>query len=191
MPAYAHAMEVLICPSRDQRQKRLALFSGPRTPAQPTGTILALIGHFLIIVKLEDHDIRALILGMGREVAISRGIRILFKTTTNRHDLPRTVLLAPLLDQVNCVRKPVMKDALTIVVFHVSRQQGQSLLHVGQEFRLKAGPDFLQRINKPRHSSDARSKALDTRFTVSIGQDEREPLRVRARCGPLFLLDAT
>jgi len=38
---------------------------------------------------------------MGREVAISRRVRILFETTTNRHDLPRTVLLAPLLDQVN------------------------------------------------------------------------------------------
>jgi hypothetical protein len=24
-------------------------------------------------------------------------------------------------------------------------------LHVGQEFRLKAGPDFLQRVNEPRH----------------------------------------
>ena len=44
---------------------------------------------------------------MGREVAISRRIRILFKTTTNRHNLQRTVLLAPLLDQVNCVGKPV------------------------------------------------------------------------------------
>ena len=30
---------------------------------------------FLIIVKLEDHDIRPPILGMGREVAISRCIR--------------------------------------------------------------------------------------------------------------------
>jgi hypothetical protein len=27
---------------------------------------------------------------------------------------------------------------------HISRQQGQSLLNVSQEFRLKAGPDFLQ-----------------------------------------------
>ena len=44
-----------------------------------------------------------------------------------------------------------MRDALTIVVVHISRQQGQSLLHVGQEFRLKAGPDFLQRINEPGH----------------------------------------
>jgi hypothetical protein len=56
-----------------------------------------------IIVKLEDHDIRAPILGMSREVAISRCIRILFQTTTNRHDFQRTVLLDPLLDQVNCV----------------------------------------------------------------------------------------
>ena len=42
-----------------------------------------------------------------------------------------------------------MRDALTIVVFHISRQQGQPMLHVGQEFRLKAGPDFLQPINEP------------------------------------------
>jgi hypothetical protein len=33
-------------------------------------TKLALIGHFLIFVKLEDHDIRTTILGMGRVVAI-------------------------------------------------------------------------------------------------------------------------
>jgi hypothetical protein len=39
---------------------------------------------------------------MGREVSSFRRIRILIITTTNRHDLPRTVLLAPLLDQVNC-----------------------------------------------------------------------------------------
>ena len=62
---------------------------------------MGLITHFLIIVKLEDHDIRVPILGMGREVAISRRIPVLVKATTNRHDLPRTVLLAPLLDQIN------------------------------------------------------------------------------------------
>jgi hypothetical protein len=33
---------------------------------------------------------------MDREVAFSRRIRILFKATTNLHDLQRTVLLAPL-----------------------------------------------------------------------------------------------
>ena len=44
-----------------------------------------------------------------------------------------------------------MKDAVTIVVVHISRQQGQSLLYVGQEFRLKAGADFLQRVNEPGH----------------------------------------
>jgi hypothetical protein len=38
---------------------------------------------------------------MGREVASFRRIRTLFITTTNVHDLERTVLLAPLLDQVN------------------------------------------------------------------------------------------
>ena len=57
--------------------------------AGPVGeAILALIVP--IIVKLEDHDIRAPIFGMGRVVAISRDIRILVITTTNRHDLPRT-----------------------------------------------------------------------------------------------------
>ena len=44
-----------------------------------------------------------------------------------------------------------MKDALTIVVVHISRQQGQSLLHVGQEFSLKAGADFLQRVDETGH----------------------------------------
>jgi hypothetical protein len=70
-------------------------------------TVLAAIGDFLIIVKLEDHDIRVPILGMGCEVSSSRCIRILFVTPTNPYDLPRAVLSAPLLDhQVNCVRKP-------------------------------------------------------------------------------------
>ena len=46
----------------------------------------------LIIVKLEDHDIRAPILGMGVVMAISRCIPVLVKATTNRHDLPRMVL---------------------------------------------------------------------------------------------------
>jgi hypothetical protein len=38
---------------------------------------------------MKNHDVRALIFGMGREVTISRRIRILFTTTTNRHDLQR------------------------------------------------------------------------------------------------------
>jgi hypothetical protein len=58
--------------------------------------MLALLDHSLVIEKLENHDIRVLIFGMGREVAIKRGIGILFQTTTNRHDLQRTVLLHPL-----------------------------------------------------------------------------------------------
>jgi hypothetical protein len=58
-------------------------------------TIPALLGHFLTIAKLEGHDIRVLIFGMGREVAISRCIPVLVEATTNRRDLPRTVLLAP------------------------------------------------------------------------------------------------
>jgi hypothetical protein len=59
---------------------------------------VALVGQFLIIAKLENHDIRAPILGMGREVARSRRIPVLLIPTSNLHDLPRTVLLAPLLD---------------------------------------------------------------------------------------------
>ena len=50
------------------------------------------------VKKMKDHDVRVLILGMGREVAIARRIPVLVKATANRHDLPRTVLLAPLLD---------------------------------------------------------------------------------------------
>ena len=37
------------------------------------------------------------------------------------------------------------------MVVHISRQQGQSLLHVGQEFSLEAGADFFQRVNEPGH----------------------------------------
>ena len=74
---------------------------GPRAPANLGWEILAPIGHFLIFVKLEDHDIRAPILGMGHEVAIKRDIGSLFKTTTNRHDLPRTVQFSPLFNLIN------------------------------------------------------------------------------------------
>jgi hypothetical protein len=44
-----------------------------------------------------------------------------------------------------------MRDALTIVIVHISRQQGQPLLNVRQQLRLKAGADFFQRVNEPRH----------------------------------------
>jgi hypothetical protein len=55
---------------------------------------------------LEDHDIRFPILGMGREVAILRCIPILVKATSNLlHDLQRTALLHPLLNQTNCAGK--------------------------------------------------------------------------------------
>ena len=84
---------------RDQRQKRSrALGLLARLPNRRS-THLALVGQFLFIVKLKDHDIRAPILGMGRVVAIYRRIPVLAKATTNRHDLARTVLLAPLLNQ--------------------------------------------------------------------------------------------
>jgi len=81
---------------RDQRQKRSrALGLLARLPNRRS-THLALVGQFLFIVKLKDHDIRAPILGMGRVVAIYRRIHVLAKATTNSHDLPRTQLtLAP------------------------------------------------------------------------------------------------
>ena len=71
---------------------------------------------------------------------ISRHITVLVNATADLHDLQRTVLLDPLLIRVNCAwESRLMKDALTIAVFGISRQQGQSVLDVGQDLRLKAG----------------------------------------------------
>ena len=81
----AHIRAVLLAvPSRRTRalsQKRLGSRSFGFLARLPNRrcTHLALVGHFLIIEKLEDHDIRAPILGMGREVAISRRIPVLVK----------------------------------------------------------------------------------------------------------------
>ena len=61
---------------------------------------------------MNNHDFRAPILGVGREVAINGGISILPSITTNHHDLPRTVLLTPLLNQINCVREPADKGCV-------------------------------------------------------------------------------
>ena len=47
---------------------------------------------------MKDHHIRVPILGVSREVALFRCILILSKTATNRNDLERTGLLAPLLE---------------------------------------------------------------------------------------------
>src|SRR5260370_1922636 len=71
------------------------------------GSNPALVGRSLIFVKPEDDDIRAPILGMGREMAISRCIRILVITATNLHELERTALLATVLKHVNWVGKSV------------------------------------------------------------------------------------
>jgi hypothetical protein len=106
----------------------------------------ASIGLNQLLRRLSCHVIQfdessATIFGMGREVAIQRCIGILFKTTTNLHDLPRMVVLLRFSIRSTAWESRLMRDALTIVVFHVSRQQGQSLLHVGQEFRLKAGAE--------------------------------------------------
>ena len=70
-------------------------------------TLLPTPSASLIVAKMPDHDICIPIFGMSREVAISRGIRILSKTTTNLHDLPRTALLASVLKHVNCVGKSI------------------------------------------------------------------------------------
>ena len=43
-----------------------------------------------------------------------------------------------------------MSDALAIVVvIHISRQQDQTMLDVGQDLRLQGGADFLQYVNAP------------------------------------------
>ena len=73
------------------------------------GSNLSLVGHFLIIAKVEEHDIRVSILGMGREVAILRHIPVLVIATTDLHDLQRTVLLEPLFDLINGLREPADK----------------------------------------------------------------------------------
>ena len=47
------------------------------------------------------------------------------------------------------------------------RQQGQSLLHVGQDLRLKAGPDFLQCINEPVILLGAASRGASARSAAA------------------------
>jgi len=96
--------------------------------------MLALVGHFLI-EKLPDHDVRAPILGMYRELAIQRCIPILFRTAL----LPRISIKSIAWES------RLMRDALTIVVVHVSRQQRQSPLNVGQCLRLKAGVEIIEK----------------------------------------------
>ena len=44
-----------------------------------------------------------------------------------------------------------MKDAVTIVVVHVTRQHDKSLLNVGQDLGLKAATNFFQRVDEARH----------------------------------------
>ena len=66
-----------------------------------------------------------------------------------------------------------MVDTVTIVVAHISRERGQSLLNVDQCFSLKAGADFLQRINEPRHfvgrNPAVQSKPIEPRH-AAFGQ---------------------
>ena len=63
-----------------------------------------------------------------------------------------------------------MKDALTIVVVHISRQQGQSLLDVDQGLRLQTGSDFLQHIDEARQlirrDPTVQRKPIEPRITA-------------------------
>ena len=59
---------------------------------------------------------------------------------------------------------------MTILVVHISRQQGQPMLNVGQHLRLKAGADFLQRIDKPRHFVGRNPPGLH-RLAQAMGRD--------------------
>ena len=83
-----------------------------------------------ILVQLEDHDIRALILGMGRVVAVSRRIPVLAEATTDLHDLNGRPGWLRFSIRTTAWESRLMKDAVTIVVVHTSRQHGQSLLNV-------------------------------------------------------------
>ena len=122
---------------------------------RPAGAILALGGHFLIIVKLEDHDVRVPILGMGRgsgELAPhpdprSRPRRT-FTILSGRFCWIRCSIWSTACDS------RLMSDAVTIVVVRFSRQQGQPLLYVGQDLGLKAGADLRKHVNKRVISSD-------------------------------------
>jgi|GEM_PF-5498998 hypothetical protein len=52
---------------------------------EPEAALSDTIQH---LAKMNNHDVRAPIFGVGREVAINRGISILPTITTNRNDLP-------------------------------------------------------------------------------------------------------
>ena len=93
-----------ISTTRAMRCYDVRAISKPYVGSARREAILAFIGKFLIIAKLEDDDFRAPILGMGREVAVSRRIPVVVKATTNPY-VQRTVQLAPLLDQLNCAGK--------------------------------------------------------------------------------------
>jgi hypothetical protein len=114
----------------------------PRRLASRGEVVLTLTA---ILVQLEDHDIRALILGMGRVVAVSRRIPVLAEATTDLHDLNGRPGWLRFSIRTTAWESRLMKDAVTIVVVHTSRQHGQSLLNV------EAGANFLQRVNGPGH----------------------------------------
>ena len=76
--------------ARPQLAKADTAFQGASVgqPTEPCLGPAALSGALLIVVaqhlaKMNNHDFRAPIFGVGREVAINRGIPILVITTTN------------------------------------------------------------------------------------------------------------
>ena len=68
-----------------------------------------------------------------------------------------------------------MVDTVTIVVAHISRERGQSLLNVDQCLRFEAGADFLQRIDEPGHfvgrDPPVQSEPVEPRPLVSPSAD--------------------
>ena len=77
-----------------------------------------------------------------------------------------------------------MKDAVTIVVVHVSRQQSQPLLHVGQDLRLEAGAD-------PRRLRALFFRSVAARTMKAEQMSDVFVLVLTVICleGDLFLLD--
>ena len=105
---------------------------------------------FVRTANWPSHDaLRPYPLLYGCNYTLKSPVELWFPATLkwHLHDLQRTALLIPHLDQVSSWKSRLMNDAVTIVVFHVSRQQGQALLHVRQQLRLKAGPDFYRVIS--------------------------------------------
>ena len=94
------------CLSRDQRQKRSrSLGFLARRPSRRVQSWLS-SANSSSSQNLKSTTFAPRSSGWAAKWRSSAAFPSSSKATTNRHDLPRTVLLAPLLDQINCVRKP-------------------------------------------------------------------------------------